>query len=66
MTCLCGDLEGKQDLFGDFFCIDQNSLGKYLQEHLTEEVSLSVLAEQYYLNAQYISQLFKNEIGEGF
>ena len=38
----------------------------YLQEHLEEEVSLSVLAEEFHLNPQYISQLFKNEIGVGF
>ena len=39
---------------------------RYLQEHLAEEVSLSILAEQFQLNPQYISQLFKNEIGVGF
>ena len=39
---------------------------RYLQEHLAEEVSLSVLAERFHLNPQYISQLFKNEIGVGF
>ena len=39
---------------------------RYLQEHLEEEVSLSVLAEEFHLNPQYISQLFKNEIGVGF
>ena len=39
---------------------------KYLQEHLAEEVSLSVLAEQFHLNSQYISQLFKSEIGVNF
>ena len=39
---------------------------RYLQEHLAEEVSLSVLAEEFHLSAQYISQLFKNEIGVGF
>ena len=39
---------------------------RYLQEHLAEEVSLSVLAEKFHLNPQYISQLFKNEIGVGF
>ena len=38
---------------------------RYLQEHLAEEVSLSILAEQFHLNPQYISQLFKNEIGVG-
>ena len=39
---------------------------RYLQEHLKEEISLSVLAEEFHLSAQYISQLFKNEIGVGF
>ena len=37
-----------------------------LQAHLAEAVSLSVLAEEFHLNPQYISQLFKNEIGVGF
>ena len=41
-------------------------LTRYLQEHLAEEVSLAVLAEAFHLNPQYISQLFKNEIGVGF
>ena len=39
---------------------------RYLQEHLAEDVSLSVLAEEFHLNPQYISQLFKSEIGVGF
>ena len=39
---------------------------RYLQEHLAEEISLSVLAEEFHLNPQYISQLFKNEIGVNF
>ena len=39
---------------------------RYLQEHLAEEVSLSVLAEEFHLIPQYISQLFKNEVGVGF
>lgn len=38
----------------------------YMQEHLAEEMSLSVLAEEFHLNAQYISQLFKSKIGVGF
>ena len=42
------------------------SITRYLQEHLEEDVSLSVLAETFHLNPQYISQLFKNEIGVGF
>lgn len=39
---------------------------RYLQEHMQEDVSLSVLAEEFHLNPQYISQLFKSEIGVGF
>ena len=39
---------------------------RYIQEHLAEDVSLTVLAEKFHLNSQYISQLFKNEIGVGF
>ena len=39
---------------------------RYLQEHMAEDVSLSVLAEEFHLNPQYISQLFKSEIGVGF
>ncbi|MGN1006440.1 MAG: helix-turn-helix domain-containing protein, partial [Aristaeellaceae bacterium] len=39
---------------------------RYLQEHLAEEISLSVLAENFHLNPQYISQLFKSEIGVNF
>lgn len=39
---------------------------KFLQAHLSEEVSLSTLAEQFHLSAQYISQLFKSEIGVNF
>ena len=43
-----------------------SSIMRYMQEHLSEEISLSVLAEVFHLNAQYISQHFKNEIGVGF
>ena len=39
---------------------------RYLKKHLAEEISLSVLAEQFHLNPQYISQLFKSEIGVNF
>ncbi len=43
-----------------------HGITRFLQEHLTEEISLSVLAEKFHLNPQYISQLFKSEIGVGF
>lgn len=39
---------------------------KYIQEHLADDISLSSLADEFHLNPQYISQLFKNEIGVGF
>ena len=39
---------------------------RYLQEHLNEDISLSILAEEFHLSAQYISQLFKSEIGVNF
>ena len=41
-------------------------LTRYLQEHLADEISLNILADEFHLSAQYISQLFKNEIGVNF
>ncbi|MCF2661730.1 response regulator transcription factor [Pseudoflavonifractor phocaeensis] len=43
-----------------------HGITRYLQEHLAEAISLSVLADQFHLSAQYISQLFKSEIGVNF
>ena len=43
-----------------------HTITRYLQEHLNQEMSLAVLAEEFHLNPQYISQLFKNEIGVNF
>ncbi|MDD6024769.1 MAG: response regulator [Oscillospiraceae bacterium] len=42
------------------------NITQYLQAHLSEEISLSILSEEFHLSAQYISQLFKNEIGVNF
>lgn len=42
------------------------SITKYLQEHMEEEISLGILAEKFHLSTQYISQLFKSEIGVNF
>lgn len=41
-------------------------LTRYLQTHLAQEISLTLLADEFHLSAQYISQLFKNEIGVNF
>ncbi len=43
-----------------------SSITRYMQEHLCEEISLSILSKEFHLNPQYVSQLFKNEIGVGF
>ncbi|MCI6919326.1 MAG: helix-turn-helix domain-containing protein [Lachnospiraceae bacterium] len=53
---------------GDPDMEEQPMLGivRYMHEHLSEEISLTVLAEEFHLSAQYISQLFKNEIGVNF
>lgn len=42
------------------------SITNYIQEHLKEEISLKIIAEQFHLNDNYISQLFKNEIGVNY
>ena len=39
---------------------------RFVQEHSAEDISLSVLSDEFHLNPQYISQLFKNEIGVNF
>ena len=39
---------------------------RYLQEHLDKEISLNILANEFHLSSQYISQLFKSEIGVNF
>lgn len=38
----------------------------YMQENLSEEISLNRLSEKFHLSAQYISQLFKTEVGVNF
>lgn len=43
-----------------------HSITRYLHEHIDEDISLSLLAEEFHLSAQYISQLFKSEIGVNF
>ncbi len=43
-----------------------NKIVRFVQNHLAEEISLSVLAEEFHFSTQYVSQLFKNEIGVNF
>lgn len=42
------------------------AITRYIQEHLAEELSLSALGDRFHMNPQYISQLFKSEIGVNF
>ena len=41
-------------------------LTRHLQAHLAEDISLGMLSDEFHLSAQYISQLFKSEIGVMF
>lgn len=43
-----------------------HSMTRFMQENTAEDITLASLAERFSLNAQYISQLFRNEIGVGF
>lgn len=38
-------------------------LAAYLQQHLSEDITLQSLADEFHMNPSYISQLFKNELG---
>ncbi len=38
----------------------------YIQENMAQDISLSSLADQFHLSSQYISQLFKNEVGVNY
>ena len=58
------DIEGEEQNAQEERTI--TSITRYLQEHLSEEISLAILSEEFHLNPQYISQLFKSEIGVGF
>ncbi|MEG1873988.1 MAG: response regulator [Angelakisella sp.] len=41
-----------------------NSVNRYIEEHLSEELSREELAEQVYLNPAYLSRLYHKETGE--
>ena len=43
--------------------ININKIMEYIQSHLHSELNLDKLAEQVYLNRQYLSRLFKQETG---
>ena len=39
---------------------------KYIQEHLSEEITLKILADKFFLSPVYISQMFRSEVGVNF
>lgn len=39
------------------------SIKKYIDQHFTEEISLSMLSDIFYMNSDYASKLFKKEYG---
>lgn len=39
------------------------SIKKYIDEHLSEDISLKALSEVYYMNMYYLSHVFKEQIG---
>lgn len=41
-----------------------NRVRQYMQEHYAENISLSKIAQEHYLNPSYLSQLFKSKTGE--
>ena len=43
-----------------------SSIGKYIEENFTEDISLSDIAEKYSSNMYYLSHLFKEITGYGF
>ncbi|MBW7454906.1 helix-turn-helix domain-containing protein [Paenibacillus sepulcri] len=43
-----------------------NAILRFVTDHFTQELSLQSLADQFFMNPSYISQLFKKEVGETF
>lgn len=38
----------------------------YIDQHFREPINLNSISEKFYLNAAYLSRVFKNEVGENF
>jgi two-component system, response regulator YesN len=39
---------------------------RYLDQHYASEISLTALADQFHINSAYLSEIFKNHIGQNF
>lgn len=56
--------EISDDPYGDGSTIEQ--IRKYIDTHFTQNISLSGLADRFFLNPYYLSQLFKKKTGETY
>ena len=56
---------GKQKSNEDTDCLISR-VQAYIQQHITEEISLETAAGQLYLSSSYLSRLFKKQTGESF
>ncbi len=79
---LCSDIKGVEDSVREYFNwlaekmeeSDDQQLGKgvireiqlFIRRHYNEELSLNMLAEEFFLHPNYLSRLFKEKTGENF
>ena len=56
---------GKKEASQDNDCLI-NRVQTYIQEHITEDISLEMAASQLYISSSYLSRLFKKQTGENF
>lgn len=62
---MIGDMEGRTGR-EDNCRAEIRMAKKWIKEHMPEQITLSVVAEQVGLSAHYFSQLFREETGESF
>lgn len=39
---------------------------EYIDQHYSDEITLASLSEKFYINRAYLSELFKNHVGQTF
>ncbi|MGG3570886.1 AraC family transcriptional regulator [Bacillus gobiensis] len=42
------------------------SIRQYIDQHYSDEITLTSLSEKFFINSAYLSELFKNHIGQTF
>lgn len=43
-----------------------DSVRNYLDQHYASEISLTLLSEMFHINSAYLSEIFKNQVGQNF